>query len=402
MMRRRTHTFLLIALASSAALAEPPPPNPPPNPTTPNAGHDKKFFLSDTPRDNRLNISGQLQFRYKATFQDDDPGVIGAGNDATVGFSMRRAKIKFDGSVVSERLKFKVIGAFSRSSGALILEDALMSYEINTDWTVRAGQFKAPFLREELVSSTSQLFVERSVVNETFNQDFSQGIELSYSNSRFRTTAMVSDGLASRNTPYNTPGEADIALTARAEALIIKADDWKRFKDLTSWRGGETNALLGGAIHWQTMGRTNPAGPDIDMLALTADASVEGDGWNTFASVVWRRMDTAAGMEFDDLGASVQGGVFVTDSTELIARWDAVFADSNRGGAGDVFNTISVGFNHYFVPESHAAKLTGSVRYSLDAVNDLAGVVRPSDSISLRPDANEGQIGLMIQMQLLF
>lgn len=392
MITQRTIALGLVALASSLAPAQ----------DSPNAGYDKKFFLADTSRDNRMNIGGQIQFRYKATFQDDDPMVIGPDNDTTVGFSLRRVKLKLDGNVISDKVSYKVVGAFSRGSGTFNLEDAYMGYELDSAWELRAGQFKAPFMREELVSSSVQQFIERSIVNETFNQDFSQGVQIAYSSNRVRAAALISDGFASRNTPYNLAGEADIALTARAEVLLNETGDWKRFKDLSSWRGSETNAMLGAAVHWQSMGETNPAGPDIDMFSATADASVEGDGWNLFASFVWRRMDTAGGMEFDDLGASVQGGIFVTDQAELIARWDGVFADSDRGLPGDTLNSLTAGFNYYFFPESHAAKLSGTISYALDPISDLAGVVSASDSLAIRPDANDGQIGLMIQMQLLF
>ena len=389
---QRPLALALVAFIGSLALGQ----------DSPSAGYDKKFFLADASRDNRLNIGGQIQFRYKATFQDDDPGFIGADNDTTIGFSMRRMKLKLDGNVISDKLSYKVVGAFSRGSGTFNLEDAYMAYEIDSAWELRAGQFKAPFMREELVSSSVQQFVERSIVNETFNQDFSQGVQIAYSSERVRAAALISDGFASRNTPYNLAGEADFALTARADILLGETGDWKRFKDFTSWRGSETNAMLGAAVHWQTMGETNPAGPDVDVLTATADASVEGDGWSLFASFVWRRTDTAGAMTFDDLGASVQGGVFVTDQTELIARWDSVFADSDRALPGDTLGSITAGFNYFFFPESHAAKLSGTISYALDPISDLAGVVSASDSLAIRPDRNSGQIGLMLQMQLLF
>lgn len=389
---RRTLAVALLLAAPSIAPAQ----------EAPNAGHDKKFFLADASRDHRMNIGAQIQFRYQATFQDDDAAFLGADNDTTLGFVVRRAKLKLDGNVISDRVSYKIVGAFARGSGTFNLEDAFMGYEIDSAWSVRAGQFKAPFMREELVSSSVQQFVDRSIVNETFNQDFAQGVEVSYARDRFRAGAMISDGFGSRNTPYNLGGEADFALTARAEILLFDPDDWKRFKDFSSWRGSETNAMLGAGVHWQTMGETNPAGPDIDLFSATADASLEGNGWSAFASIVWRRVDSAMGAEFDDLGASVQGGLFVTDQTELIARWDAVFADSDRGGAGDTLHSITAGFNYFFFPESHAAKLSGTISYALDPISDLAGVVSASDSIALRPDRNSGQIGLMLQMQLLF
>ncbi len=393
--RRAAAATLALALFAAAA------------PAQSLVGHDGKFFLADDPGDHRLNFSGQLQVRYQATFRDSDPAVIGADNDVTTGFVIRRTKIKLDGTDKTERLSYKLTGAFARGSGRFVLEDALVAFKITDDWTLSVGQFKGPLLREELVSSTAQMLVERSIVNETFNQGFMQGAQIAWDSDRVRFAAMVSDGLGSANTTYNAAAEADFGIGGRVEVLLGDAGDWKRFKDFTSWRGSSFNAMLGAAVHFQSAGETNPSAAsgmnaDVDALTLTADASLEGDGWNAFASFVWRRTDAAMMPTFDDLGASVQGGVFVSADAELFARWDAVFADSARMLTGDELHTIAAGVNYYFLPESHAAKLTANVLWYIDPASDLAGVVGLTDSVPILADAQGDQVALVIQLQLLF
>jgi hypothetical protein len=157
--------------------------------------------------------------------------------------------------------------------------------------------------------------------------------------------------------------------------------------------------MLGLAGHWQSMGDTNPsAATSMDMTTLTADFSFVGDGWNAYAAGIWRNMDMTAATSADDFGVVVQGGVFVSDQDELFARYDGFFPD-DFAGATD-FNTITVGWNRYFIPESHAAKFTLDLTYHFDAVTSSG--IATSDGHNLLADVNDGQIGLIAQVQILF
>ena len=61
---------------------------------------------------------------------------------------------------------------------------------------------------------------------------------------------------------------------------------------------------------------------------------------------------------------------------------------------------MTVGWNHYMVPESHAAKFTLDLRYYLDATT--TSIVSTSDGHNLLADSEDGQFGLTAQMQFLF
>lgn len=365
-------------------------------------GHDGKFFLASPDGAFRLNVGGQIQFRYTATFRDaEEPD-----EDLINGFSMRRAKLEFSGSVLSD-WDYKIVGAFDRDGGAFELEDAILSRAFENGLVLTWGQFKLPFLREESISSKSQLAADRSVVNEVFNQDRSQGIQLGHAGDAFRLSGAVSDGFNTDNTAYYSPDEADVALTARADFKFGEAA-WKTFDDFTSFREGATGGVVGAAVHWETAGSTGNTdtfggseAADMDMLSYTLDASYEGGGWNVFGAFVGRSIDPDGGDSFDDFGAVVQGGVFVSDKTELFARWDAVFPDDARS-SGDEFHTLTFGANHYFLPGSHAAKLTADLQWFLDDQAGSSSIVRGNEGIGLAPSAEDGEISLRLQMQLLF
>lgn len=382
-------------------------------------GHDEKgFYMADG--DNfRLNVGGQIQFRYNMNFRDDDfeNDDTGGDDDFTHGFQTRRTKLEFWGNVINPNLHFKVVGAFNRGDsttdvsdgvgsvgsfsgggGDFVLEDAWVAYDFNENLTMSWGQFKVPFNREEMVSSKYQLAADRSTMNEHFNADRTQGIALEWHNDNFRIIGGFTDGYRAVNSDFNSSAEADYALTGRIEYNTIGS--WSRFKDFTSWRSAENVGLLfGGAVHWQDGGDTGNTF-DTELFALTADISVEGKGWNLFGAVVWTDTETGGSDGVDDWGFNVQGGVFVTNKDEIFARWDMLFPDDDRAGDDD-FTTITFGWNHYFVEESHAAKFTLDLLWYLDETGET-DIVSPSTGINLLASGEDDQWGIRAQFQLLF
>ena len=379
-----------------------------------NGGHDGNFYLADDAGNFRLNVSGQVQFRYILGFRDED----NASDDFTTGFQTRRTKIAFSGHVINPNWTYKVEGGFDRDGGSFNLEDAYVGYNFGNGFRVKMGQFKAPFLREELVSSRYQLAAERSVTNEIFNQDRSQGIELRYEQNDWRLMAAFTDGFGTDNSDYpNGPGQADYALTGRFEYKF--AGDWKDFEDFTSKAGQNFSGLFGAAVHWQQSANTgNPADVDLDYLSYTADLSFEGDSWNLFGAFVGSHAEARAGgvdNDFDDFGLVVQGGYRFAANTELFGRWDGVFLDDDRNAPDDNINFLTVGVNQYYA--GHAAKGTIDFVYSFNEAAALTGFNPsssglgtqgfsnggyPSSGLGLLGDMEEGEIAVRFQFQLLF
>jgi Phosphate-selective porin O and P len=346
-----------------------------------------------------LKIGLQIQARYQFNSRDDAGTTLASpDDDITTGFVIRRAKIGIEGKV-TDNIKGKMKFAFDRKTGVGKLEDAYAKWAINDDLTLKIGQFKQGLLREENMSSSKQLATDRSAVNETFNQDFSQGIELHFGGDKWRGLIGFTDGFKTGNTAFSSASEADYALNTRFEVLLGDAD-WSQLKQFTSWRGSDSGGMLGAALAYQSAGDTNPATAlTTEMTTGTIDFSYVGDGWNGYAAGVWRKMDTGA-VSIDDFGIVVQGGVFVADQDELFARWDAIFPDSANGATSQDFNSVTVGWNHYIFPESHAAKFTLDLAYYLDSTTD--SIVKTSDGHNLLADSTDGQIGITAQLQLLF
>jgi hypothetical protein len=369
-----------------------------------NAASEYDSLLSNYNASN-ITVSAQVQARYQVNVRDDSAGTLG-DNDTTVGFSVRRAKVAVSGAV-TDNIKGNISMAVRSSgtnSGTAMLEDAYADWAINDDLTIRMGQFKAQHIREENVSSKRQLASDRSVTNELYNWDRTQGIELHFGGDNWRGAVGFNDGINADNTAFSVAAEADWGANARFEMLLGDAE-WSQFKQFTSWRGSTGGSMIGAGFAYASQGDTNGtvgANPE-DNMTLTVDYSLVGDGWNFFAAGIMNSRDNSgATVDTDDFGIVVQGGVFVTDQDELFARWDAVFPDDSNPGGTEDFNSLTFGWNHYLVPESHAAKFTLDLRYTLDELATSLANGAQSDGINLLADADDGQIAVTAQFQFLF
>lgn len=372
------------------------------------SGHDgKQFTIAGDGF--RLAISGMVQFRYTMNFRDSDSDG-GGRDDFESGFTTRRTKVGFAGHIFDKALTYRIVGAFNRSTGDFGPEDAFMAYSFGNGFKLQWGQFKPPFMREELVSSSMQLAADRSLTNEVFNQDWTQGVQLAYEDESWRIRAAFSDGFRARDSDYTAPkrlygnrlfrdGESDYAFTARAERLF--SGDWKQFDDFTSPAGSTFAAMAAFAAHYEGGDSTTAAfGRSYDYFAWTGDVSLEGDGWNIFASGVGSYTDSAVGGSFGDYGVVVQGGIMIPDTRwEIFARYDALIPDEGQRGASgndDWLNTVTTGVNYYW--HGHAAKWTFDVQWFIDGANALS---MPFPGIG-HLGGDDAEIALRCQFQLMF
>jgi hypothetical protein len=355
-----------------------------------------------SPIPERLKASVQTQFRYNVNIRDSQGTTLASPDeDLTIGFTTRRTKFGLEGKV-TENITGKAKFAFSQSSGAAALEDAHFIWKLSDTVALKGGQFKPALIREENISSSMQLATDRSSANETYNQDYTQGLELAITEDDWRLFFGFNDGFGTDNTYFTSPTEGDFGVTVRGELKFGEAS-WKQYKQFTSFRGANTGLMLGAAVHHQAMGSTNPATvPTTDMTTATVDASYLGDGWNLFGAGIWRSMDTGL-MTLTDGGYVLQGGVFVSDQNEFFARWDLIDPSNSNpivvGTSGNSdFNVFTFGWNHYIIPESHAAKFTLEIQHYADPTTESIVSIRGN----LLPDSMAGQFAATAQIQLLF
>ncbi len=347
-----------------------------------------------------LTVGGYFQFRYIASFTDDDDAVAGQ-DDFESGFQFQRTRLVFKGTTGSEdhRFGFLVIAA-AGPNGDFGLQDGVVSYSFgDSKWSIAAGQLKLPFFREYLVSERFILPVERSNVTQAFAALYNQGVVLKYADDAFRFNFAFSDGVRTINSSFTDDVEADYAFTARGEWLAF--GEWKQFDDLTALGNQGDGLMIGAAVHHQ--GETDSlGGRDLnDLTQYTVDVSYETADWSAFAAGVGRHYDDAGADEsFTDFGAVAQAAVFLDESWEVFGRYSILLPDDDAAG-DDPFNTITLGVNNYIY--GHAAKFTADVVWFLD---DTTGTTMlnfgPNSGVGLRASGEDNQFAVRAQFQLIF
>ncbi|MBX3356529.1 MAG: hypothetical protein KF724_12605 [Phycisphaeraceae bacterium] len=256
-------------------------------------------------------------------------GYVGGSNNIqriARGFEVRRMKLDFNGHVVDPSWQYKVVLSYSQTSaqgtfptvgtsnsqfgvqstgmtgaannpqgpgasGASAgLEDAWINKKLDENWSVKVGQFKSPFLKEELVSSRNQLAAERSLVNQFFSTKFTQGIELTFQNDCLRVIGSFNDGGNNANTSAiigsneYLGSDTDWALSGRVEYKI--AGDWRQFSDMSSFVGESFAMYIGGGVNWQRGSRNSGSmenntwtmGSGANGNLVASGATVSGSG----------------------------------------------------------------------------------------------------------------------------
>lgn len=369
------------------------------------AGYDKGFMISNEDGSFTTKLNLDAQFRFVWSNRDD-----GAADSDEYGFENRRTRLMLSGNLWDKDFKYNIRGAFGRDNGLFVLENAYADWNLGDGWTFRFGQFKAPFLKEELISSQKQQAVDRSYINAAHTLGYVQGIGLGYMNEEetFRFWAVFSDGINTPSTTLNADGSntgfngdmADFAFTARAEGILDGPAGFSRFDDYASWEGEEFGWLLGGAIHYQD-GESGTAAAEMEDFQFTVDTQLEFGQANIAGAFVARMLESSDGAtEADQYGFVVQGGVMFNPEWDVFARWEWLDWDDAVAGA-DEWQAITVGVNRYW--HKHNLKWTNDIVFALDGVPAAsAGLGLLQDAVDMNGDLEDNQLVFRSQLQFRF
>jgi phosphate-selective porin OprO and OprP len=160
----------------------------------------------------------KTRFRFRIqnrfTYESEEAEKLSA---KAVDFTVRRMRMRLEGTVLDPRLLYKVQLSFTRGDMDFdrtnypnILRDAVVGWKISDATTIWYGQTKLPGNRQRVISSGEQQFVDRSLLNTTFNIDRDLGaqlyhkmgqekplsVKLAVSNGEGRATENKDNGLA--------------------------------------------------------------------------------------------------------------------------------------------------------------------------------------------------------------
>ncbi len=159
--------------ATTDVVAEPPAPEAPPVETQPapepappaadghaiSAKYDKGLTFETADGDYELKLGIRSQFRFEAVRPDV------AKTEFAARFSVPRLRLQLEGHAYGEANGYKVEFDMA-NKGFALLKDFFIDHAFAKDLHVRAGQWKKPFNRQEMVSDFGSEFLERSLANE--------------------------------------------------------------------------------------------------------------------------------------------------------------------------------------------------------------------------------------------
>lgn len=151
-----------------------------------------------------LEMSTRLQMRYTHELPDDSVQLAGtaARGDDKGSFRIRRAKFKLEGWAMKPWLTYEfqinIPGVTGANAGA-ILEDASIDVDATKGrnrFRIKFGQFKPAWGRQEMTSSGSQSFLDRSEVSNQYARGRETGLALwgTTSNNKIEWRASITNG----------------------------------------------------------------------------------------------------------------------------------------------------------------------------------------------------------------
>ena len=115
-----------------------------------------------------------MQFRFSSPFDTDPVTFDEFQNEKQTTFKVNRARLKIGGNAFERWIKY----FWEYELAAANLLDFRLMIEKFPHLKFRAGQWKARYNRERVISSGNQQMVERSIITRPFTIDRQQGISL--------------------------------------------------------------------------------------------------------------------------------------------------------------------------------------------------------------------------------
>jgi phosphate-selective porin OprO/OprP len=284
-----------------------------------------------------LELSNRIQVRYTQEFPDDRVKLPGTENpgDSRGSFRIRRAKLKFEGWFYKSWMQYEVQtnwpGISSTNLGNY-LEDANLNVDFSKGqkrFMVKLGQFKVPFGTQELTSSGSQQFVDRSFTSNFYFRGRDQGLQLwgTFNNKiEYRAGLFNGNGItrsANDNSKFQFNGylrfqpNGAVPMAVNSGALLSESD-------FESRAAGRPLYAFGAAYEHNDNSFVD-ADPTKNLKSdlFTVDAIFKYKGFSAVGAYTWgKRKNQTATAEFDTSGFYAQAGYFLRqDKWEIAARY---------------------------------------------------------------------------------
>ena len=337
-----------------------------------------------------MKIGARMQFLSTNNWTIED----GSLNNPETNFSVRRARLKFNGFAFSPKLKYKIeLGLSNRdlsgaseftSNAPRYILDAVVKWNFHENFELWFGQTKLPGNRERVISSGNLQQVDRSLLNSRFNIDRDLGIQLRHHfnlSEKFvvKEAFSIAQGEGRNITTGNIGGHQ---FTGRVEFLPFgnftsKGDysgsDLKREKNAKLAIGvtydHNNNAVKNRSNQGSYM-VTNTGFYETNINTVFIDAMFKYQGFSLMAEYADRDAGDPFAKNLDGTltgdevqvgnGLNLQAGYLLTNDWEVSGRYTNTELDTNITG-NKLENQYTLGVSKYIV--GHKLKIQSDVSY---------------------------------------
>jgi len=341
--------------------------------------YDKGFEMATGDGMFSLKIGGRLQARYTYSDVDSDQrdltddeldlvdsyGLPGFRSDNS-SFAVQRARVILQGHAFDPNVRymFQLDFAEDTDNGNTALKDGYIEWS-NPEYfyNVRAGQYKAPFGRQELTSSGNLQLVDRSLVSDYFTPGREVGVMVhgQTEGGFFEYAGGLFNGDGEDQNVNDTNavmGVARIAFNPMGEFPLYEGDV-KYTEDLGVSIGAD---YLYNPMGSMSGGSYFPTDVKANMNSFGIDGQLRFMGLSLIGEYFWREIsEESSGVNYDDIkdnGFYLQGGFFVVPETiELAARYGWFNNKDDNTDTDNDISEITVGLNYYFKEHNHKLQL---------------------------------------------
>ena len=336
-------------------------------------------------------INGRSQLRFSSPFRSAPRSPDHFKRQDEGNFRFRRARFKMEGHAFRPWIAYK----FEEDLVNTLVLDARMTIK-KLDWLqVRFGQWKIDYSRERSVSSSKQMFADRSIVNREFTPDRQKGVELlGHVMKKTPGDSWYYVGVFSGNgRGLYTPSESKLdhddgapMWMARYQWNFLGRDLKFSYSDLEDHKR-PTAALAIATVHnrsrftrFSSSGASQLDGFEAgvpgqySLRQFMEETSMKYRGLSLDHEFHWKRIfDRVNSRTTYMRGSFLQAGYFFHHLVPKIPRQLEVatrygFVDPNTHTGGDQRTEVSFAVNWFF--EGHNNKLTfDTSRYSLDRLD---------------------------------
>ena len=431
------------------------------------AGWNDGFFLASPDGRFKLEVGGFVQpaFMWSNINPLDNDNVDQLANRYGFG-SGGFNELIFKGHVFSPAIQFMVktnfvfnqaVGVASNSfnggnnpslnnlqgsdSGQLQLLDAWARINFSDNWSLRFGQYRLPYAREQLVVDQYQMAVSRSIVSRNYGLWYSQGMELQFQGDDTRWNFSVDNGATDNvigpslksvgSDPLNSPWytqQSSFSVNSRIEWKPFGA--WEDFNSFTSPVGEQAGMLLGFAYHTQMTtpssafdtSSTTQSGKN-EWNSATVDGQWNFGGASIFTSAYYNYINSNASYVADfsstvgnrnfgyinAYGFTFQPAMYIDPKVEIFSRYEyscwSTSNDAILGGAGNPvsslhqqgpLNIVTVGLNWYLDGQD----LKWTTDFGMNVGSDVGGSY--IDTASGWRASGQGEFVFRTRLQLIF